>query len=83
MNVTGRPFSAASTSLALMAGHDDDRPRPRGERLLDRDAHQRLAADLGQELVRSAHAGRAAGGEHDRGDAAAGRLRDSRAAAAA
>src|SRR5262249_22831438 len=52
---------------------DDDRARPRGERLLDRDAHQRLAADLGQQLVRPAHTGRAAGGEHDRGEAAAGR----------
>jgi hypothetical protein len=35
------------------------------------DAHQRPAADLGQQLVRAAHAARAAGGEHERGDIAA------------
>ena len=57
--------------LALMAGHDDHRRGARGERLLGGDAHQRLAADLGEQLVDRAHAGRAAGGEHDRGDAAA------------
>ena len=44
--------------------------RLRGQRLLGGDAHQRLAADLGQQLVRPAHAGRAPGGEDDRGDIA-------------
>ena len=56
-------------ALALMAGDHDHRPRLRGERLLDGDANERAAADLGQELVRAAHAGRAAGGEHDRRNA--------------
>ena len=55
----------ASTLVALMAGDDDHRPGARGERLLGGDAHQRPAADLGQQLVRPAHAGRAAGGEDD------------------
>ena len=53
-----------------MAGDDDHRLRLRGQRLLGGDPHQRLAADLGEQLVRPAHAGRAAGGEDDRGDAA-------------
>ena len=51
--------------LALMAGDHDDRPRPRGQRLLDDDADQRPAADLGEKLVRAAHAARPAGAEHD------------------
>ena len=66
---TGRPASACLDLLALVAGHHDHRPGARRQRLLGRDAHQRPCRDLGQELVRSAHAGRAAGGEHDRGDA--------------
>ena len=56
-------------AFALVAGHHDDRLRARGQRLLGGDAHERLAADLGEELVRSAHAGRAAGGQHDGGNA--------------
>ena len=52
-----------------MAGHHDHRLGARRQRLLGGDAHQRLAADLGQQLVRPAHAGGAAGGEHDGGDA--------------
>ena len=56
--------------LALMAGDHDHRPRARGERLLGGDAHQRPAADLGQQLVRAAHAARTAGGEHQGGDVA-------------
>ena len=57
--------------VALMPGDDDHRPRPRGEHRVDHDADQRLAADLGQQFVRPAHAARAAGGEHDGGDGAA------------
>ena len=57
--------------FALMPGHDDDRTSARGERLLGGDAHERLAGDLGQELVRSAHAGRAPGRQDDGGDAPA------------
>ena len=58
-------------ALALMAGDHDHRPRPRAERLLDDDAHQRPAGDLRQQLVRPAHAARTAGAEHDGGDVAA------------
>ena len=70
--------------VALVAGDDDHGRRARRQRLLGGDAHQRPARDLRQELVRSAHAGRAAGGEHDGGDAArCGDRRLRRAAAAA
>ena len=55
---------------ALVSNHHDDGIGPRSQRLLDCDPDQGPAADLGQELVGSAHAGRTAGGEHDRGDPA-------------
>ena len=55
--------------VALMAGHHDHRTGARGQRLLGGDADERPAADLGQQLVRPAHAGRAAGREHNRRDA--------------
>ena len=57
-------------AFALVAGDDDDRPCLRGKRLLDGDAHQRPAADFGEELVRSAHAARAARSQHQRRDIA-------------
>ena len=66
-----QPGERRLDALALMAGDDDHRLGARGERLLGGDAHQRLAADLCQQLVRPAHAGRAAGGEHQRRDALA------------
>ena len=55
----------------LMAGNDDHALGLRGQRLLGHDPHQRLAAEFGQQLVRAAHPGGAAGREDDRGDVAA------------
>src|SRR5262249_43410942 len=55
-----------------MSHHDDDRLGARRQRLLHHDAHERAARDLGEQLVGSTHAGRAAGGEHDGGDPAGG-----------
>ena len=57
-------------ALALVTGHHDHRPRPRTKRLLSGNAHQRPAADLGQEFVGAAHAARAAGGQHQSRDIA-------------
>ena len=59
------PFERGLDLVALMPRHHDHRPGARGQRLLGRDADERPAADLGQKLVRPAHAGRAAGGEDD------------------
>jgi exopolyphosphatase/guanosine-5'-triphosphate,3'-diphosphate pyrophosphatase len=54
--------------LALVAGHDNHRTRARRQRLLGGDAHQGPAADLGEQLVRTTHASRTAGGEDHCGD---------------
>ena len=63
------PFERRLDLFALMPRHDDDGLHARGQRLLGGDAHQRTAADLREQLVRPAHAGRAAGREDDRRDA--------------
>ena len=58
--------------FGLMAGDDDHLGRLRGQRLFGDDPHQLLAVEFGEQLVGAAHPGRAAGGQHDRGDVAVG-----------
>ena len=48
-----------------VAGDDDDGAGLAGESSADRVAHDGLAAEVGQELVGRAEAGRAAGGQHE------------------
>ena len=61
------PAQRLLDQFSLVAGDDDDAPGFRGQRLLGHDPDQRLAAEFGQQLVGTAHPGRAAGGENDRG----------------
>jgi hypothetical protein len=54
--------------LVLVSGDDDHGPGDRRQHPLDRHAYHRLATDLGEELVDRPHSGRAARGQHHRGD---------------
>ena len=56
--------------FGLVTGDDNHVRRFRGERLFGHDPDQRLAAEFGQQLVGTAHPGRAPGRENDRRDIA-------------
>ena len=78
VGVGGEPDLEPAQGLAdlvlLVAEHDHDRRRARGEGGLDHVPDHGLAADRQEQLVGAAHAARLAGGEHQRRHLAGGCL---------